>query len=59
MFNVDSRTLENLKFLQMIHIDKYKKEMGNLDLSGQLHGKYPVDYGSRIEKSDWSYYVGF
>ena len=54
VYNVDSGETEVLKFLRLNNIDKYNKEMGNVDLADQLRGTYRVDHWVRNRKWWWS-----
>ena len=53
VFNVDSGEVESLEFLRMNNIDKYNKEMGNVDLADQLRGNYRLDKNIRNRKWWW------
>ena len=54
VYNVDSGEVEVLKFLRMSNINKYNKEMGNVDLADQLRGTYRLDKSVRNRKWWWS-----
>ena len=54
VYNVDSGEVEELKFLRLNNIDKYNKEMGNVDLADQLRGTYRLDKSTRNRKWWWS-----
>ena len=54
VYNVDSGEVEELRFLRLNNIDKYNKEMGNVDLADQLRGTYRLDKSTRNRKWWWS-----
>ena len=54
VYNVDSGRLELLKFLCMVFINTYNKNMGDVDLADQLYGTYRLDIGVRNHKWWWS-----
>ena len=51
VYNVDSGEVESLEFLRMNSIDKYNKEMGNVDFADQLRGNYWLD--KNIKNRKW------
>ena len=54
MYNVDTHSVENLRFLRMNFIDSYNNTMGNVDLADQLRGSYRPDIWLRNRKWWWS-----
>ena len=59
MYNLYLSSIEKLKFLQMSHINKYKKEIGNVGVTDQLKGIYWVIGDYRIENDSGPCYFGF
>ena len=54
VYNVDSGKVEEMRLLRLNNIDKYNKEMGNVDLADQLCGTYRLDKLTRNRKWWWS-----
>ena len=49
-FNIDSGEVEEMRFLPLDNINKYNKEMENVDLVDQLCSTYRLDKLTRNRK---------
>ena len=54
VYNVDTKRVELIQFLQLNQIDTYNFGMGNVDIADQLRGFYRVDIWLRNRKWWWS-----
>ena len=60
VYNVDTDTMEEMKFLPMGFIDNYNKTMGDVDIADQLRGSYRFDMWVQNRKWWWSiFFWGF